>query len=195
MNFQTIVLVKHPLLPVWKAMRDDLSLLARHFDDMESITTTERKESSGSVAIVSVWKARPKLPDMIAKYVDRSKFVWTDYAVWDEATKTCRWHIEPRYFNDYFTNKGETRFEPAIGGSGTRITVVGNIEFKVAENAEGMRKVLEGTLFKGAMALAQRMITENFRKLGDALKIHLDTTGHAVHSPMRKGAAHGKTKG
>jgi hypothetical protein len=173
-KFQTLALVKYPLPRVWKAMRDELSQLARHLDDIESITTTGRTETPDTISIVNIWRAKPKLPELLARHVDTSKFAWTDYASWNEQEKICRWRIEPQVFGTYFGSSGETRFEPAMGGRGTRITFSGEAEIKISMVGDGVRKVLEDTIFKGAMGFIQGIITKNFRKMADALGKHLD---------------------
>lgn len=177
MKFQTLALVKHPLPRVWKAMRDELPLLASRIDDIESITTTQRSESPGQISIVNIWRARPTLPEMLAKHVDTASLAWTDRAVWDEESKTCRWSIEPHVFSGHFECRGETRFEPAMGGRGTRITFSGEAEIKFGLFGDGVRKVLEDTLFKGAMGFVQDIISKNFRKIATALEKHLDAGG------------------
>ncbi len=188
MKFQTLALVRYPLPRAWNAMRDELPQLASHLEDIESITTTERTESPGVVSLVNIWRAKPKLPEFLARYVDTTKFAWTDRALWEEATKTCTWRIEPHMFGSYFESRGETRFEPAMGGRGTRITFSGEAEIKIGNVAGEVRKVLEDTLFKGAMSFAQGIIARNFRKMADALAAHLDAQVHAA-STSRLGDA------
>lgn len=182
MKFQTLALVKHPLPRVWIVMRDELPQLAGHLDDIESITTTERTDAPGEVSIVNIWRAKPKLPEMLARYVDTTKFAWIDRALWHEASKTCRWRIEPQVFSSYFDSRGETRFEPAMGDRGTRITFSGEAEIKIGKVGDGVRKVLEDTLFKGAMSFVQGIISRNFRKMADALGAHLDAEVRAASS-------------
>jgi hypothetical protein len=170
-------------------MRDELPQLAAHLEDIESITTTERTEAPGVVSLVNIWRAKPKLPEFLARYVDATKFAWTDRALWDEATKTCIWRIEPHVFGSYFESHGETRFEPAMGGRGTRITFSGEAEIKIGNVGDGVRKVLEDTLFKGAMSFAQGIIAKNFRKMADALGAHLDAQVCAASTPLPGDAA------
>lgn len=191
MKFQTLALVKHPLPRVWNVMRDELPQLAGHLDDIESITTTERTDAPGEVSIVNVWRAKPKLPELLARHVDTTKFAWIDRALWHEASKTCRWRIEPQVFSSYFDSRGETRFEPAMGGRGTRITFSGEAEIKIGNDGDRLRKVLEETLFKGAMSFVQGIISRNFRKMADALGAHLDAEVRSASSPRPGGA---KTK-
>lgn len=174
MKFQTLTLVKYPLPRVWQTMRDEMPLLAEHLEDIESVTQTERTESPGQVAIVNLWQAKPKLPDLIAKHVDTTKFAWTDYATWDDATKICTWRIEPQLFSSLFKSQGQTHFVPAMGGRGTRITFSGEVEFSFGMATDGIQKMLEDTLLKGVMSFAQGVIAKNFRKMADALNTHLD---------------------
>jgi hypothetical protein len=181
-KFQTLALVKYPLDRVWQAMRDEMPLLAKHLDDIESITQTERNDSPGQVSIVNLWRAKPKLPDILAKHVDTSKLAWTDCATWDEISHTCTWRIEPQLFSSHFNSRGQTTFEPAMGGRGTRITFSGEAEITLGKSSEGVRKMLEDTLFKGVMSFAQGVIAKNFRKMADALNTHLDA--QSTRSPL-----------
>ncbi len=173
MKFQTLTIVKHPLPRVWLAMRDEMAQLAGHLDDIESITMKERTETEGIVSIANVWHAKPKLPDLIARHVDTSKFIWIDHASWDGQAHVCRWRIEPQVFSAYFSSSGETRFEPAMGGKGTRITFCGAAEIKVAKDSDGVPKILEDTIFKGAVSFIQGIIVSIFRKMADAVAKHL----------------------
>ncbi len=184
MKFQTLALAKHPLPRVWGAMRDELSQLARHLDDIESVTAAERTDSPEQISIVNIWRAKPKLPEILAQHVDAAKVAWTDRAVWDEKSKICRWRIEPHVFSSYFDCRGETRFEPAMGGRGTRITFSGEAEIKIGLVGNGVQKVLEDTLLKGVMSFIQSIISKNFRKIVDALEKHLDTEVRKACSPQ-----------
>lgn len=181
MKFQTLALVKHPLPRVWNAMRDELSQLAVHLDDIDSITVTDRSGTPDRLSIVNLWRAKPKLPDFLSAHIDTSKLAWTDYAVWDEQEKRCRWRIEPQVFANHFSSRGETSFTPAMGGRGTRITFTGEAEITISMVNDGVRKVLEETLFKGAMSFAHNMISKNFRKIAEALETHLASP--ANHKP------------
>jgi hypothetical protein len=184
-NFQTLALIKHPLVRAWSAMRDELPQLVAHMEDIESITTTERTTSPGQVAIINIWRAKPKLPEMLARHFDTTKFAWTDHAVWDEQTKTCRWHIEPHVFSDYFKSHGETVFQPAMGGRGTRITFSGEAEMKLGPIGSGLSKMLENTLLKGAMSFVQGSISNNYRKIIEALEKHLNRETSTVSTPPK----------
>ena len=188
MKFQTLALAKHPLPRIWGAMRDELSQLARHLDDIESITATERTESPEQILIVNIWRAKPKLPEILARHVDTTKVAWTDRAVWDEKSKICRWRIEPHVFSSYFDCRGDTRFEPAMGGRGTRITFSGEAEIKIELVGNGVQKVIEDTLLKGAMSFTQGIISKNFRKIVDALETHLDAEARSLQSGSPKAA-------
>ncbi len=189
MKFQTLALVRYPLPVAWNAMRDNLSQIADHLEDIESITMTERTDAPGVVSLVNVWRAKPKLPEFLARHVDATKFAWTDRAEWKEASRTCQWRIEPHVFRSYFDSHGETRFEPAMGGRGTRITFSGEADIRISTLGDGVRKVLEDTLFKGAMSFAQGIISKNFRKMADALGAYLDAQFRAASVPETGQAA------
>jgi hypothetical protein len=188
-KFQTLALVRHPLTRVWNAMRDELPQLVDHLEDIESITTTDRIDEPGVVSMVNIWRAKPKLPEFLVHHIDAAKFAWTDRAIWNEASKTCIWHIEPHLFGSYCEISGETRFEPAMGGLGTRTTFSIEAEIKLGAAGDGIRKVFEETLFKGATSFAQGIIAKNFRKMADALGAYLDAKDCASSAPLPGGAA------
>ena len=174
MNFKTVNVIKHPINRVWTTMRDDLPKLVDLLGDIESITLELYEKESHICKVVNIWKARPPLPQSIARHLDSDMFVWTDRAEWNEKAMECFWSIEPHHFRDIVRCSGSTKFDSAMGGRGTRVTFSGNFEWN-NQNLPGMSNALEETVYKGVEALIRNLIPKNFRKITDALTRHLDT--------------------
>lgn len=88
MNFKTVSIIKFPVDTVWDAMLHHLPDIAQEVDDLESITEIRRtKQSKGVIKVESVWKAKPKLPGMVMKYIKPDMLEWTDSATWREKEK------------------------------------------------------------------------------------------------------------
>lgn len=177
MDFKSVTVVKAPVETVWGAMRDDLPEIAALLDDIESVTFVEREPvEPGVVRIVNIWQAAPNLPAAVARHVSPEMLAWTDTATWMNETRTCAWTIEPHYARDYMHCSGATRFEPAIGGRGTRITFRGEIGW--AREGEGP-KGLEGLFNRGIETVLPRVIPSVFQKLTKAVARHLEEQARA----------------
>ena len=172
-TFKSIVVVKHPPALVWATIRDRLSELVPLLDDIEKITVVERKEEmDGTVRLVNLWKANPKIPAMLASVVKPSMLAWTDRAEWNPRTYQCKWRIEPQFFPDRTRCTGITSYETAMGGRGTRITFEGSLDV-AAHSLAGVPSFLESTISKGIESFVTTLIPKNFRKLTDAMGIFL----------------------
>jgi len=98
---------------------------------------------------------------------------WTDYAEWQEQSQACHWTIELHAFTDRITCGGNTTFEPAIGGRGTRVTFDGRIELAPDDMARVTGAI--GTIGTNAVeAFIQKLLPNNFIKLTKALSSYLD---------------------
>jgi len=72
MNFKTISIIKFPVETVWHTMLHHLPDIAKDVDDLESITEVERTvPSPGIIKVISVWKAKPKIPEMLMNMLNR----------------------------------------------------------------------------------------------------------------------------
>ncbi len=181
MQFQTVSMVKHPLEEVWKVMRDELPRLADQMEDIERIRVESSRHSGNVHRVINIWQASAPLPQYVASHLDRDLFSWTDHAEWHEAERECRWSIEHHYFGDSFSSAGVTRFEPAMGGRGTRITFSGAFEL----NKEKLPKalgVLEDPTLKIVESMLIKLIPKNFQKISTAIETYLNTTDTHMHS-------------
>lgn len=174
MNFKTISIIKFPVDIAWNTMLHHLPDIAKDVADLESITEVERTNlPEGSVKIESVWKAKPKLPAMVMKYIKPDMLVWTDSATWREKEKIIDWEIRSHHYYDELYCKGATAFEQAMGGKGCKLTFSGELEWKgkVLSMSLGM---LDGTLAKAAENILSQMIPSNLRKITEALSKYIE---------------------
>ena len=177
MNFKSISIIKFPVDIAWNTMLHHLPDIAKDVDDLESITEIKRtKQSGGVIKIECVWKAKPKLPAMVMKYIKPDMLEWTDTATWKEKEKIIDWEIHSHHYYDELYCKGATVFERAMGGRGCKLTFSGELEWKgkVLSMSLGM---LDGTLAKAAENILSQMIPSNLRKITDALSKYIDRNG------------------
>jgi hypothetical protein len=173
-NFKSVIVVKYPKVLVWKAMRDRLPEMVPFLDNVAAITQVRRDEPThGCVQLINLWKADVKIPAAIQSVIDRSTLSWLDRAEWFEARNKCQWMIEPQFFTDHIRCAGNTHFEPAIGGRGTRITFEGELEIMVS-NVAGLPTFMHATVSKAMESLVTSLIPKNFRKITDAISILLE---------------------
>lgn len=171
MDFRSVAVIRHPLPAAWAAMRDELPAVAEHLDDVEAIEVVEREEpEAGVIRFVNVWQAAPKLPAAIARHLRPDMLAWTDRASWVDAEQACTWTITPHYFGGSVHCNGATRFEPAMGGRGTRITFAGIIDWDELTGSGALSTVLT----RGAETVALRAIPSVFQKLAQAVAAYLD---------------------
>ena len=170
METKTLSIVKHPLEVVWPAMRDRLPEIAAGVDDVESVQLQERTErDDGTVVVVHLWQASPKLPGIIANHIRPEMLRWTDRATWSAHDMTCTWTIEPHALADRIQCHGRTTYEAAMGGRGTRITFLSN--FLLGRGRDGAP---DNPLFTAAEPLLRGMIPKNFQKIVAQLGVLLD---------------------
>jgi len=144
-------------------------------DDIESVTVQSREEKSdGTVNLVNVWKACPKLPASVTSRIRPEMLAWNDYAEWSPRNFQCNWRMEPHFYTDRIKCSGVTRYEPAMAGRGTRITFVTNIGLSV-RGLTGVPAVLEDTVSNAIEFFVSALVPKNFRKIAQAVGSLLDT--------------------
>lgn len=161
-------MVKYPQEDVWAAVRDRLPEMVPYLDDVKSITQEYRLQNPDSVELINIWQADIDLPAKVKSIIDVDKLKWTDSAEWIESKQQCLWVIEPHFFKGRIDCTGSTRFEPAIGGRGTRITFAGELGIDVS-NIPGIPAFMEPAATKTVESLITTVIPKNFRKITDAL--------------------------
>jgi hypothetical protein len=174
-KIKTLTVLKHPMELVWITTRDRLPEIVPLLDDIESVTVHSREEKPGGIVkLVNVWKACPKLPAIVTSYLRPEMLAWNDYAEWSRRNFQCNWRMEAHFYADRIKCSGITRYEPAMGGRGTRITFVTNIEL-ATHDLPGVPAVLEGAVSKAIEFFAAVLVPQNFRKVAHAIGGLLDT--------------------
>ncbi len=173
--FKTIIIVKHPREKVWEVVRDRLDELVPYMDDIESVTMQDKSDRlDGIKDIVNIWKADIQLPAILNSIIDSSRLSWTDRAQWQADQTLCHWEIEPHFFPERTRCTGTTRYEPAIGGRGTRITFEGHLEVS-SKKISGVQTFIEGRSATAMESLVTTLIPKNFCKITNALSTLLNS--------------------
>lgn len=173
MNFNSVTILKHPVDIAWNTMLHALPEIAIRVDELESITETERNTNEdGTIKVVSLWIARPKVPAMVMKYIKPEMLEWNDIAVWLPSEKKIEWEIFSHHFHEQMKCSGYTQFEPAMGGRGCKLSFSGNLNWngKIISSGLGF---IDNTVAKGAEGILTQLIPSNFRKITDALDAHI----------------------
>lgn len=166
--FQSIAVVKQPIDRVWATVRDRLPELGAMVDEIESITPVERTElEHGAVRLVNEWRTMRRVPEVLAATVGSGAIGWADTAVWDPTTMTCEWSIEPTVLAQHIRCSGSTRYEPALGGRGTRVSFGGTFELASGALA-GLAKPLERPVSAFVESIVSTLIPGNLRKIVEA---------------------------
>jgi len=173
-EFQSLVVVKHPVEKVWFTVRDRLPELGAMLDDVESIVLIERQSAGpGKVRLVNEWRSSQRIPPVLRDRLEASELGWLDRNLWDDADHRCAWAIEPSVLTQHIQCAGSTRYEPAMGGRGTRITFTGTFDLE-----PGALAMFTGSLRKPVAAFAESIATtvipRNVRKLMEAASRLID---------------------
>jgi hypothetical protein len=129
--------------------------LGTHIDDIESVELLEhRKVEPGVNSARHVWRAKPRVPQLLAPHVEADHFRWTAIVEWRDDRYDSRWRIEPHAVRQAVTCSAVVKLSEAIGGRATRISIDTSIEG------------LEGQ--SGVQEIAHRIVLVNWQKLVEA---------------------------
>ena len=129
--------------------------LGTHIDDIDSVELIEHaKVDSGANSARHVWRAKPRVPELLAPHVDADHFRWTATVEWHEDHYDSRWRIEPHAVRQPVSCSAVVKLSEAIGGRATRVTIETSIEG------------LDGQA--GVQAIAYRIVLVNWQKLVEA---------------------------
>jgi hypothetical protein len=174
MKFRAVVVLKHPVDQVWRMMRDELDQVIAEGDGLRELLVLRREaQAAGSVRVVSRWQADAAVPTLAAPYVNADMFRWEDDAVWIDEQHLCRWSIKTLHLPDRIACQGVTRYEPAMGGRGTRLSMEGTFQW----NLRGFLDLpvpLESAVSRGIESFVGGMIPRNFRNVAEAVRRRLD---------------------
>jgi hypothetical protein len=126
-----------------------------HIDDIESVELVEHRTiESGANSSRHVWRAKPRVPQLLAPHVNADHFRWTATVEWRDDQFDSRWRIEPHAVRQQVSCSAVVTLGEAIGGRATRITIDTSIE--------GLDDQ------KGVQAIAYRIVLVNWQRLVDA---------------------------
>jgi hypothetical protein len=165
--FSALVILRAPPEILFAAMRDRLGEIAPQLKDISAIDEIERCETAAGIAITNRWQARQTVPALLQARLGARDIAWIDHAVWDAATLTCRWTIEPLIGNGAVTCTGSTRFEPAMAGRGCRALFDGTLAIDPAFIGSVVGAI-EAPVTALVQAVATVMIPSNFRAAAEA---------------------------
>jgi hypothetical protein len=155
---------------VWAAIRDRLPEIVRLLDDIEGVTMQSREElPDGTVRLVNIWRAKPNLPAIVANHIKPEMLAWTDRAEYHPAVLVCSWKLEPHFLMERINCAGITRYEPAMGRRGTRVTFDADFHLAVGP-LPGVPALLESAVSNAVEAFMTALVPRNFRKLMNALE-------------------------
>lgn len=174
MELGAVVVLKHPAAEVWRVMRDELEQLAKLQDGIRELRIEQREpQGECGVRVVSVWEADVSVPALAAPYLDPDMFRWTDDAVWDDTRRECCWRITTHHLADRISCAGTTRYEPALGGRGTRVTMHGGFHWDLHGFLE-VPRAFEAGVSLGIESFVGSMVQRNYRKILEAARQYLD---------------------
>jgi hypothetical protein len=167
-NFKSMVVAAAPLDRLWITVRDNLPDLITTMDDIEKVVVVERTQTTPDcIRLTNEWYAKMRVPEILRASVQGDVIGWTDRNEWNESDRTCRWSIEPWIMPGAIQCSGITRYEPAIGGLGTRVTFEG--DFQLDKGAlSGIAATLAMPLLPLIESIVTTLIPKNLRKVVEA---------------------------
>lgn len=173
-TFRSLVVVRRPVDEVFTTMRDRLPELVPRVDDVDRVRVLERDDlGDGRVWLVNEWWATQRIPDFVARAVGGDEIGWIDRAEWRDDGHVTHWTIEPLVLPDAITCSGETTYEPAMGGRGTRVTVAGTFDLD-AGALDGVAGALQRPVASFVESVASSLVPRSTRSLVQAAVAHLD---------------------
>lgn len=168
-DFRCLVGLKHPPERVGAGVRDLMETVAPCLDQVEKIVTVTRAERpDGGCALVNEWRVCPALPPTLSTLVTRDMLGWLDHAEWSPDVMGCTWRIEPYFMAQAINCHGVTRFEPAMGGRGTRAVFEGSLDIDPSAMAT-IPMAWRSPASVAVEVLIGTIIPQNFRKTVNAV--------------------------
>jgi hypothetical protein len=172
--FRCLVGLRHPPHRLAAGVRDLIADVAPSLDDVERITTVTRIDRpDGGAALVNEWRVNPSLPAALDSIITRDMLGWLDHADWSPDLMACRWRIEPYFMASAIDCRGTTRFEPAMGGAGTRALFEGQLDIDPAA-LSSLQPAWRAPASIAVEHLIGTIIPKNFRKTLDAVAVLLE---------------------
>jgi hypothetical protein len=181
--FRCLVGLRHPPQRVALGVRDWMGEVGPTLENVEQVATLARLERpDGGAALVNEWRVNPPLPAALNGVVTREMMGWLDHAEWAGDLSACSWRIEPFFMSEAIDCRGATRFEPAMGGRGSRVTFEGRLDIDPAALA-ALPAVWRGPASLAVEMLIGTLIPKNFRTAVEAVGARLERAGQPTSAP------------
>jgi hypothetical protein len=164
-------------------IRDWMGEVGPTLENVEQVATVARVERpDGAAALTNEWRVNPTLPAALTGVVTREMLGWLDHAEWAADLSACEWRIEPFFMSEAIGCRGATRFEPAMGGRGSRITFEGRLDIDPGALAT-LPAVWRGPASVAVEMLISTLIPKNFRTAVEAVGALLETRAQPTSAP------------
>ncbi len=182
-DFRCLVGVRQPPQALAGAVRDLICRVGPSLEHVEKVATVARVERpDGSTALVHEWRVNPTLPAALNGVVTRDMLGWLDHAEWSSDLSGCEWRIEPFFMGEAIHCQGATRFEPAMGGRGTRATFEGRLEIDPAALSR-LQLAWRAPASAAVELLIGTLIPKNFRKTVEAVSGLIEAERQPTSAP------------
>jgi hypothetical protein len=181
--FRCLVGVRQPPSALAAAVRDLICRIGPSLENVEKISAVSRVERlDGSTAVVNEWRVNPALPAGLDGVVTRDMLGWLDYGEWSADLTACNWRVEPFFMSEAIRCRGGTRFEPAMGGRGTRAVFEGELDIDPAALAS-LQPAWRAPASLAIEFLIGTLIPKNFRKTVEAVASLLEGGAQPTSTP------------
>jgi len=182
-DFRCLVGVRHPPSALAGAVRDLICQVGPSLENVEQVATVSRLERpDGGTTLVNEWRVNPTLPPVLDGVVTRDMLGWLDHAEWASDLSACAWRVEPFFMGEAIRCRGATRFEPAMGGRGTRAIFEGQLD--IDPSALGsLQPAWRAPASLAVEFLIGTLIPRNFRKTVEAVAGLLEVEPQPMRAP------------
>jgi hypothetical protein len=182
-EFRCLVGLRYPPDRVALGVRDWMGEVGPRLENVEQVSTIVRVERpDGGTGLVNEWRVNPELPATLNGVVSRDMMGWLDHAEWAPDLTACEWRIEPFFMSEAIDCRGTTRFEPAMGARGSRVTFEGRLDIDPAALAT-LPAMWRGPASIAVEMLIGTLIPKNFRTAVEAVGGLLSTRDQPTSAP------------
>ena len=182
--FQCLVGVRRPPVQLAGGVRDWMSRVGPSLENVQQVVTVTRLDRpDGSTALVNEWRVNPPIPAALSTVVTNDMLGWFDHSEWASDLSACAWRIEPFFMAEAIRCQGTTRFEPAMGGRGTRATFEGQLDIDPSALAR-LQPAWRAPASIAVELLIGSLIPQNFRRTVEAVTALLETEASADQRSM-----------
>jgi hypothetical protein len=171
MDLEADALVPFDRELVFRTYRDELPEIVEFMPSVRRIEVKSREDQGNVTRLVNVWRGGGEIPAAARVVLSESMLSWTDHALWDSLTQTCRWRIETHSFRDAVRCEGSTRFVATDGT--TRIEIRGELVID-ATRIRGVPKFLTKGVGNTVTEFLVRKIGPNLLEASEGVRRYLE---------------------